>query len=79
MKKCFAEAKAKLWKNFGHPIESNYHSATKVFQQTICRLHNGAQKETGSVRDARGKLLTREDVSKRWKQHVTELYNVSSR
>ncbi|CAF1505717.1 unnamed protein product [Rotaria sordida] len=78
-KKMVSEAKAKSWENFGHQMESNYHTATKVFWQTIRRLHKGGLKQTRSVKDANGELITREEnILKRWKEYFTELYNPSS-
>ncbi|CAF3333272.1 unnamed protein product [Rotaria sp. Silwood2] len=78
-KKMVREAKAKSWENFGHQMESNYHTATKVFWQTIRRLHKGGLKQTRSVKDANGELITKEEnILKRWKEYFAELYNPSS-
>ncbi|CAF1059527.1 unnamed protein product [Rotaria sp. Silwood1] len=60
-------------------MESNYHSATKMFWQTIRRLRKGGLKQTRSVKNINGELLTREeDVLHRWKEYFAELYNPSN-
>ncbi|CAF3168871.1 unnamed protein product [Rotaria sp. Silwood2] len=79
VKKTVGEAKAKSWENLGYQMESNYHSATKVFWQTIRRLRKGGLKQTRSVKNVNGELLTREeDVLHRWKEYFAELYNPSN-
>ncbi len=75
-KKMVAEAKAKTWSDFGNQLESNYHSASKTFWQTIRRLRKGGQKSTRSVKDTNGKLLIQEEeILNRWKEYFADLYN----
>ncbi|CAF3498112.1 unnamed protein product, partial [Rotaria sp. Silwood2] len=79
VKKIVSEAKSKSWKQFGHQLEHNNHSANKLFWQTIRRLHKGEQKPTRSIKDMTGRLLTREeDILNRWKKYFAELYNPTS-
>ncbi|CAF1534892.1 unnamed protein product [Adineta ricciae] len=76
VKKVVSEAKTKSWEDFGHQMESNYHTASKVFWQTIRRLRKGGLKQTRSIKNADGELLTsEEDILERWKQYFAELYN----
>ena len=53
-----AEAKKKSWEEFGLQLETDYHTANKVFWQTIRRLRKGGQQSTRAMKDSSGKLLT---------------------
>ena len=75
-KNVVAEAKKKAWEEFGLQLETDYHTANKVFWQTIRRLRKGGQQSTRAMKDSSGKLLTTEgDILKRWQEYFAELYN----
>lgn len=78
-KETVAKAKSISWENFGHRLESDYHSAGKVFWQTIRRLRKSGCTTTRSMKDAAGRLLTSDDeILNRWKEYFDDLYNPSS-
>ena len=78
-KEVVSKAKATSWENFGHRLESDYLSASKVFWQTIRRLRKGACPIICSIKNASGVLLSCEkDILNRWKEYFMELYNPTS-
>jgi hypothetical protein len=71
-----AEAKTRVWEEFGETMEEDYRSASKVFWQTIRRLRRGKQCFTNTVYSAGGELLTSTgDVVGRWKEYFEDLLN----
>ena len=71
-----AEAKTRVWEEFGEAMEEDYRSASKRFWQTVRRLRRGKQLSTNTVYSAGGELLTSTgDVVGRWKEYFEDLLN----
>ena len=71
-----AEAKTRVWEEFGEAMEEDYRSAPKKFWQTVRRLRRGKQCSTNAVYSAGGELLTSTgDVVGRWKEYFEDLLN----
>ena len=75
-KNVVAEANKKSWEEFGLQLETDHHTANKVFWQTIRRLRKGGQQSIRAMKDSSGKILTKEgDIPKRWQEYFAEMYN----
>uniref|UniRef100_A0A3P9GYB4 Reverse transcriptase domain-containing protein n=1 Tax=Oryzias latipes TaxID=8090 RepID=A0A3P9GYB4_ORYLA len=71
-----AEAKTRVWEEFGEAMKKDYRLASKKFWQTVRRLRRGKQFSTGTVLSAGGGLLTSTgDIAGRWKEYFDDLLN----
>lgn len=71
-----AEAKTRVWEEFGEAMEKDFRLASRKFWQTIRRLRKGKQGLSQAVFSRGGELLTRTgDIVGRWKEHFEELLN----
>ena len=57
-------------------MDSNYFSASKVFWQTIRRLHGKRSSVTYFIKDSAGNILTDEnEILSRWREYFEDLLN----
>ena len=71
-----AEAKTRVWEEFGEAMEEDYRLASKKFWQTVRRLRRGKQVSTNTVYSGGGELLTSTgDIVGRWKEYFEDLLN----
>jgi len=54
------KSKTQSRENFRHTLDSNYWQATKMFCQTIWRLHGKRSHQARSIKDQSGALLSNE-------------------
>jgi len=75
-----AEAKTRVWEEFGEAMEDDFRLASSKFCQTIRQFRKGKQGLAQAVLSRGGELLTQtEDIVGGWKQHFEELLNPTSR
>uniref|UniRef100_A0A669C209 Reverse transcriptase domain-containing protein n=1 Tax=Oreochromis niloticus TaxID=8128 RepID=A0A669C209_ORENI len=71
-----AEAKTRVWEEFGEAMEKDFRTASKRFWQTVRRLRRGKRCSTCTVYSAGGALLTStEKIVRRWKEYFEDLLN----
>ncbi|GAA6106566.1 receptor-type tyrosine-protein phosphatase F-like, partial [Tachysurus ichikawai] len=71
-----AEAKTRVWEEFGEAMEKDYRLASKKFWQTVRRLRRGKQCPAHTVYSGSGNLLTSTgDILGRWKEYFKVLLN----
>ncbi|TWW68222.1 hypothetical protein D4764_19G0000200 [Takifugu flavidus] len=71
-----AEAKTRVWEEFGEAMENNFWMASKRFWTTIRRLRRGKQCTVNTVYSGDGVLLTStRDVVDQWKEYFEDLLN----
>ena len=71
-----AEAKTRVWEEFGEAMEKDFRSASRKFWQAVRRLRKGRQGFPQTVYSRGGELLTQTgDIVGRWKEHFEELLN----
>ncbi|GAA6095909.1 receptor-type tyrosine-protein phosphatase F-like, partial [Tachysurus ichikawai] len=71
-----AEAKTRVWEEFGEAMEKDYRLASKKFWQTVQRLRRGKQCPAHTVYSVSGNLLTLTgEFLRRWKEYFEDLLN----
>uniref|UniRef100_A0A669BVU6 Endonuclease/exonuclease/phosphatase domain-containing protein n=1 Tax=Oreochromis niloticus TaxID=8128 RepID=A0A669BVU6_ORENI len=71
-----AEAKTRVWEEFGEAMEKDFRTASKRFWQTVRRLRRGKRCSTCTVYSTGGVLLTStEKIVGRWKEYFEDLLN----
>ena len=71
-----AEAKTRVWEEFGEAMEKDYRLASKKFWQTIRRHRRVKQCPAHTVYSGSGNLLTSTgDILGRWKEFFLDLPN----
>uniref|UniRef100_A0A669BJZ3 Reverse transcriptase domain-containing protein n=1 Tax=Oreochromis niloticus TaxID=8128 RepID=A0A669BJZ3_ORENI len=74
--RAMAEAKTRVWEEFGEAMEKDFRTASKRFWQTVRRLRRGKRCSTCTVYSAGGALLTStEKIVRRWKEYFEDLLN----
>ncbi|XP_054860769.1 uncharacterized protein LOC118470292 [Amphiprion ocellaris] len=72
-----AEAKTRVWEEFGEAMEKDFWLASRKFWQTVRRFRKGRQGFTQAVYSRGGELLTcTGDIVRRWTEHFEELLNL---
>ncbi|GAA6083977.1 receptor-type tyrosine-protein phosphatase F-like, partial [Tachysurus ichikawai] len=75
-KRVVAEAKTRVWEEFGEAMEKDYRLASKKFWQTVRRLRRGKQCPAHTVYSVSGNLLTSTgDILGQWKEYFEDLFN----
>ena len=71
-----AEAKTRVWEEFGEAMEKDFRTAPKRFWSAIRRLRRGKRCSTNTVYSGDGVLLTStRDVVGRWAEYFEDLLN----
>uniref|UniRef100_A0A3P8SLN3 Reverse transcriptase domain-containing protein n=1 Tax=Amphiprion percula TaxID=161767 RepID=A0A3P8SLN3_AMPPE len=71
-----AEAKTRVWEEFGEAMENDFRTASKRFWSTIRRLRGGKRCTVNTVYSGDGALLTStRDVVNRWREYFEDLLN----
>ena len=71
-----AEAKTRVWEEFGEAMEKDFRLASKKFWQTVRQLGKGKQGIAQAVFSIGGELLTLTgDIVGQWKEHFEDLLN----
>ena len=71
-----AEAKTRVWEEFGEAMENDFRTASKRFWSTIRRLRGGKRCTVNTVYSGDGALLTStRDIVNRWKEYFEDLLN----
>uniref|UniRef100_A0A3B3QX38 Reverse transcriptase domain-containing protein n=1 Tax=Paramormyrops kingsleyae TaxID=1676925 RepID=A0A3B3QX38_9TELE len=71
-----AEAKTRVWEEFGEVMENDFRMASRRFWSTIRRLRAGKRFSINTVYGGDGALLTSaRDVVGRWKEYFEDLLN----
>ncbi|KAI3354809.1 hypothetical protein L3Q82_004540 [Scortum barcoo] len=71
-----AEAKTRVWEEFGEAMEKDFQSAPRFFWQTVRRLRRGRRQLAHTVYSGGGELLTStEQIVGQWKEYFEDLLN----